>query len=122
MIKSNDNDKIIRLRYVRILEKFTTRTIRLLKHPEFDFKLFIIQTKKNYIFVEKVKAIQLNSEYLKQLLSYVELIIKTVYTDSETFQDEKQLLLKESNLLHKQKNRATYKKDKHTKKKFYDGY
>lgn len=117
-----NNDKIIRLRYVRILEKFITRTIKLLKHPEFDFKLFIVQTKKNYIFVEQVQAIQLNSEYLKQLLSYVELIIKTVHNHSPTFQDEQQLLLKESNLLHKQKNRTIYKKDKHTKKKFYDGY
>jgi hypothetical protein len=117
-----NNDKIIRLRYVRILEKFITRTIKLLKHPKFDFKLFIIQTQKNYIFVENIKAIQLNSEYLKQLLSYVTLIIKSIHNHSKTFQDEKQLLLKESNLLHKQKNRATYKKDKHTKKKFYDGY
>ncbi|RLA73591.1 MAG: hypothetical protein DRG78_22290 [Epsilonproteobacteria bacterium] len=116
------NEKTLRLKYVRVLEKFAQRSIALLKHPQFDFNLFIIQTKKNYILVEQAQSIRLDSEYLKKLIVYINTIMNTVEYHSETFEEEQQLLLKESNLLHKEKNKNSYKKDKHTKKKFYDGY
>ncbi len=116
------NEKTLRLKYVRVLEKFAQRSIALLKHPQFDFNIFIIQTKKNYTFVEQAAAIRLDSEYLKKLISYTNIIMNAVEYHSKTFEDEQQLLLKEANLLHKEKNKSSYKKDKHTKKKFYDGY
>jgi hypothetical protein len=116
------NDKTIRLKYVRVLEKFTKRTIALLKHPLFDFNIFIIQTKKNYTLVEQTQSIRLDSEYLKKLISYTQTIMNTLQNYSPNFKEEQLLLLKEANLLHKEKNKTSYKKDKHTKKKFYDGY
>ncbi len=116
------NDKTIRLKYVRVLEKFAQRTIALLKHPKFDFEIFKVQTIKNYVFVQEAEIIRLDSEYLKKLISYTQMIINTIDYHSKTFEEEQQLLLKEANQLHKEKNRTSYKKDKHTKKKFYDGY
>ena len=121
MTKEN-NQKIIRVKYVRVLEKFVQRSIALLKHPEFDFVLFIRLTISNYEFVEKTESIRLDSEYLKRLQSFVQTILNTISSHSKDFKEEQQLLLKEANLLHKEKNRTNYKKDKHKKKKFYDGY
>ncbi len=116
------NDKTIRLKYVRVLEKFVKRTIALLKHPKFDFEIFKVQTIKNYEFVTQVEIIRLDSEYLKKLQDYSKMIIYAISCHSKSFEKEQQLLLKEANLLNKEKNKTNYKKDKHTKKKFNDGY
>ena len=40
---------------------------------------------------------------------------------SESFEDERAILLKEANLLQKEKNKSSYKKDKHKKDKYDDG-
>ena len=116
------NQKTIRVKYVRVLEKFVKRTIALLKHPEFDFELFIRLTIKNYIVVEETESIRLDSEYYKRLLNYAQSILNTLENHTKDFKEEQQLLLKEANLLHKEKNRTNYKKDKHKYKKFNDGY
>ncbi|MCK5111794.1 MAG: hypothetical protein KAQ94_09765 [Arcobacteraceae bacterium] len=120
--KSTHNQKILRLKYVRVLEKFVKRTIALLKHPEFDYVLFKELTFANYEFVQKLEAIRLDSEYLKKLQEYSQIILNTIANHSKDFKDEQQFLLKEANLLHKEKNKNNYKKDKHKKKKFNDGY
>ncbi len=119
---SKVNEKTLRLQYIRVLEKFSKRTIALLKHPKFDFEIFIKQTLVNYTFVEKFDDMRLDSEYLKRLKIYVQLILSTLSTHTKDFKEEQQLLLKEANLLHKEKNRTNYKKDKHQKKAFTDGY
>ncbi len=116
------NQKTIRVKYVRVLEKFVQRTIALLKHPEFDFILFKKLTISNYEFVKKTESIRLDSEYLKRLQNYAQSILNTLDNHSKDFKEEQQLLLKEANLLHKEKNRTSYKKDKHKHKKFNDGY
>ncbi len=120
--KSTHNQKILRLKYVRVLEKFVKRTIALLKYPEFDYILFKKLTLTNYEFVQKVEAIRLDSDYLKKLQEYSQIILNTIANHSKYFKDEQQFLLKEANLLHKEKNKNNYKKDKHKKKKFNDGY
>ena len=119
---SAHGQKAIRLKYVRVLEKFVKRTIALLKHPEFNFEVFKKQTIVNYEFVKNVETVRLDSEYLKKLKEYSQTILNTLEHHSKDFQEEHQLLLKEANLLHKEKNKNNYKKDKHTKKKFNDGY
>ena len=43
----NINEKQ-RIRYIRVVEKFLTRTIALLKLENFDKELFIKRTVKNY--------------------------------------------------------------------------
>ncbi len=120
--KSTHNQKILRLKYVRVLEKFVKRTIALLKHPEFDYVLFKKLTLANYEFVEKLEVVRLDSEYLKKLQEYSKIILNTIANHGKDFKDEQQFLLKEANLLHKEKNKNNYKKDKYNKKKFYDEY
>jgi len=116
------NDKTIRLRYIRVLEKFITRTISLLKKDNFDLELYIKAIEKNYLELKKAPSIELYNEYPKALKSLAQYILDTLHNHSKTFEDEKSSILKESNLLEKLKNNNRYKKDKHRKKKFTDGY
>ncbi|MCK5295049.1 MAG: hypothetical protein KAJ49_10370 [Arcobacteraceae bacterium] len=116
------SEKTLRLKYIRILEKFTSRAISLLKHPQFNFEIFKINIEKYYQEIQKVQAIRLDSEYHKKLQEYVNTTLQKIETHSKTFEDEQQLLLKEANLLHKEKNKSSYKKDKHRKKNFHDGH
>ena len=41
------NEKQLRIKYIRVLEKFFTRTISLLKLENFDKELFLKRTSKN---------------------------------------------------------------------------
>lgn len=116
------NEKALRLRYIRALEKFAKRAINLIKDEEFDFEKFKVKMAENFKNVEKVEAVRLDSGYMTKLKEFVNLILSYIDVHSEDFQKERDTLLKEANLLHKEKNRATYKKDKHSKHKFNDGY
>ena len=118
------NEKELRLRYMRVLEKFAKRAINILKAPEenFYFEKFIKKMNENFKYVAKVKIVRLDSGYMTKLESYVNLILGTLENHSKNFKDEKSMLLKEANLLHKEKNKNIYKKDKHSKHKFNDGY
>ena len=116
------NDKTIRLRYIRVLEKFITRTISLLKKEQFDFELYKKAIEKNYLELKKTPSIELYNEYPKALQSLSQFILDSLTNHSEDFSNEKNQILKQSNLLEKLKNNNRYKKDKHKKKKFHDGY
>ena len=118
------NEKALRLRYIRVLEKFAKRAINLLKEPseDFNFEKFKIKMEENFQDVKKVESIRLDSGYMTKLEDYVNLILSTLDNHSKDFEDEKNMLLKEANLLHKEKNKNIYKKDKHSKHKFNDGY
>lgn len=116
------HEKQLRIRYIRVLEKFFTRTISLLKLENFDAKLFKERTLKNYEDIQRVKAVPLNSKYLTDLIAFINKTLNYLENHSEDFQDERDTLLKDANLLQKEKNRNTYKKDKHKNSKFNDGY
>ncbi|MEA3288701.1 MAG: hypothetical protein U9Q04_00855 [Campylobacterota bacterium] len=116
------NDKTIRLRYIRVLEKFITRTITLLKKEDFNLDLYKTAVEKNYAEMKKSASIELFNEYPVALKNLAQTIMDTLENHSNDFEDEKQYILKQSNLLHKLKNNSRYKKDKHKKKKFTDGY
>jgi hypothetical protein len=117
------NNKTIRLRYIRILEKFLTRTISLLKNDDLPFYNFVENINKYYEEIKKVEAVRLDNEYLQKLEQFVNLTLQKVDTiDSLDYPQLKALLLKEANLLHKEKNKTNYKKDKHKHKSFNDGY
>lgn len=118
------NEKALRLRYIRALEKFAKRAINLLKAPEedFHFEKFKKKMDENFKDVEKVEVVRLDNGYMSKLEEYVNLILRTITNHSKDFEDEKSILLKEANLLHKEKNKNIYKKDKHSKHKFNDGY
>ncbi len=116
------HDKQKRIRYIRVLEKFFTRTVSLLKLENFDPKLFKQRAIKNYDDIKRVEAVELNSKYLTQLIAFVNKTLLFVENSSQSFEDEKQTLLKDANLLQKEKNNNSYKKDKYKKSKFNDGY
>lgn len=116
------NEKTIRLRYIRVLEKFVTKTISLLKYDNFDIELFKKATLKGFQDLQKAKSCDLYSEYPVALRDLVNYIIGTIENHSKDFENEKAAILKQANLLDKLKNNNRYKKDKHKNKKFNDGY
>lgn len=116
------NEKTIRLRYIRVLEKFNTKAISLLKYDNFDLELYKKAIIKAYGELQKVKTIELYSEYPIGVKNLTQSILDTLENHSKDFEEEKAHILKQSNLLAKLKNNNRYKKDKHTKKKFNDGY
>ncbi len=117
------NEKTIRLRYIRLLEKFSTKTVTLLKYDNFDFELYKKAILKTYESLQKAKSVPLYNEYPTALRDFVQLALDTVETEPQKFiEQEKDRLLKEYNLLQKLKNKGSYKKDKHKHKKFNDGY
>ena len=116
------NEKTIRLRFIRLLEKFNTKAIVLLKYDNFDLELYKKATLRSYGVLEKAKSCDLYSQYTIALKDLSQTIIDSITNHSKTFEDEKATILKKSNLLEKLKNNNRYKKDKHKNQKFNDGY
>jgi hypothetical protein len=116
------HEKQLRIRYIRVLEKFFTRTISLLKLEDFDFEMFKERTLKNFEDTKRVKKIELTSAYLLSLKKFIDLTLQYLENHTDDFEEERNRLLKEANLLQKERNQASYKKDKHKHKKFDDGY
>jgi hypothetical protein len=116
------NEKVLRLRYIRVLEKFFTRTIAFLKNPDFNPTIFKKNIDKYYEDIKKVKAVRLDSEYLNMLEEFVNSTLQKTAQIDDDFSEQKEALLKEANIVHKEKNKTNYKKDKHKSKDFYDGY
>ena len=116
------NEKQQRIKYIRVLEKFFTRTISLLKLDNFDKDLFKQRTKKNYEELIKTKEIELYSEYYEGIKTFINKTMFYLEEHSKSFEEERAILLKDANLLQKEKNKSNYKKDKHKNQKFNDGY
>ena len=116
------NEKQQRIKYIRVLEKFFTRTISLLKLDNFDKDLFKTRTLKNYEDLVKTKEIELYSEYYTNLKNFINKTMFYLQEHSTSFEEERANLLKDANLLQKEKNKSNYKKDKHKKQTFTDGY
>jgi len=122
MQKREQNEKTIRLRYIRVLEKFITRTISLLKKEELDIILYKKAILKNYEEMKKTPSITLYNQYPIALKNLAQFIIDSIENHTKDYNEEKANILKQSNLLEKLKNNNRYKKDKHKNKKFNDGY
>lgn len=119
------NEKEIRLKYVRGLEKFARSNISYLKDPSFEFEIFQKRVKRRFEVLEKIESIRLNATYSIALENYVNLILGVLHVQNLNSEEKKETqakLLKEANLLHKEKNTTTYKKDKHKKSSFNDEY
>ncbi len=116
------NEKTIRLRYIRLLEKFNKKAITLLKYDNFDLELYKKATIKAYEELKKAQTCDLYSEYPVAVKNLAQIILNTLTNHSKDFEEEKATILKQANLLEKLKNNNRYKKDKHKKKKFNDGY
>lgn len=120
--KSQNNERFLRQKYIRVIEKFTKRVINLLKSKDVDFQTYETQVIKWYEDFKDVEKIRLNNTYLNQMEAYVDLILQILHSDLENFEEQKERLLKEANLLHKEKNKTNYKKEKHKQKSYNDGY
>jgi hypothetical protein len=116
------NDKAIRLKYVKYLEKFHKKSLGLLKHNNFDANIYIQNINKYYEELKTIQSIRLDSSYLKMLENYVNLTLSYTSNFDGDFSKEKEDLLHKSNQLHKEKNNTNYKKDKHKKKNFNEQY
>lgn len=116
------HEKQLRIRYIRVLEKFFTRTVSLLKLEDFEFELFKQRTQKNFEDMNRTKAMDVHSSYLSSLKRFVDLVMASTKYEEKDFESTRQGLLKEANLILKDKNKNSYKKDKHKHKKFNDGY
>lgn len=105
-------EKQERVKYIRLLEKFTKSIVNSLKKPDFDKeKLLLTISQKRKLF-DKVEPQVLNTEYFKELEAFVNMCFKNDV-------DEKELLSK-ANFLDKLKNQK-HKKDKH-KKRYKEDY
>ncbi|MBE0491749.1 MAG: hypothetical protein IBX44_05815 [Sulfurospirillum sp.] len=116
------NEKALRLRYVRALEKFINSHISYLRSNDFDMEILKKKVAKTYEILAKVQAVRLDSPYTFALECYANSIIHILnmqQIDALHVRDE---LIKGANLLQKEKNKNRYKKDKHSKASFNDGY
>lgn len=116
------HEKQERIKYIRVLDKFLTRTVSLLKLENFNFELFKIRTLKNYGDTKKAKEVELHSPYYTQVKNFINKTMFYVQEHSKDFEEERNILLKEANLLQKEKKKKSYSKDKHKNHKFNDGY
>lgn len=116
------NDKQLRIRYIRVVEKFLTRTVSLLKLENFDKDMFIKRTFKNYQEMSKTPKVDLYSDYYMNLNEFIDKALYFIKNPSDDFKEQRATLLKDVNLLEKNKNKNIYKKDKHKKDGFNDGY
>ncbi len=124
------HEKQKRIKYIRVLEKFLTRTMSLLRLENFDEDLFKKRCIKNFKDLSRAETMDLNSTYYTHLKRFIEKIMYYVYLeedDNDGFEiaDEdkmQNLLLKEANNLQKEKNNSSYRKDKHKNAKFDDEY
>lgn len=125
VISTTINEKEVRLKYTRGLEKFVRSNISYLKDPTFEFEIFKKRVKKTFEILKKIPHIRLNSTYPIALEKYVNLVLAILHIEKITEKQTEELqanLLKEANLLHKEKNKTRYKKDKHKNSSFNDGY
>lgn len=116
------NEKILRAKYRRVLEKFVKKTISILKKEEFNLQNYYLSVSNYEKELKEIKKIRLNSTYLTALETYSNLLVFLKSNHSREFIEERELLLKQANLLHKEKNKTIYKKTKHKKNDYGDGY
>ena len=116
------NEKELRIKYIRVLEKFAKKTINLLKVSHFNFEVFKIRTIKNYEEIKKSQEVSLTSTYLISLKNFINTVLQSIQNSSSGFEYDINAMLKQANLLEKEKNKNSYKKDKHKNKKFDDNY
>ncbi len=83
MINEEQHVKQLRIRYIRVLEKFLTRTNSLLRLENFDPSLFKDRVRKNFKDIAKVKEMELHSPYLSNLKKYIDLVMYSIEIDEE---------------------------------------
>ena len=116
--KREDNTK--RLRYIRVLERFTSSIISYLTKVEESTKVvFDKKVDNNKRYLDRIEKIALYKGEFNELEKLVDKIV--LYRDSDKEIDEiKKDLLYSANQIEKSVNQRQYKKDKHTSSQFKD--
>ncbi len=116
--KREDNTK--RLRYIRVLERFTSSiTNYLSKVDEPTKETFDKKVDNNRRYLDRTEKVPLYKGEFNDLEKLVEKII--AYRDSEEEITEiKSVVLYSANQIEKSVNQRQYKKDKHTSSQFKD--
>ncbi|TKX32786.1 hypothetical protein [Campylobacter aviculae] len=97
------DEKNLRVKYLRALEKFSNIARSCLKREDFEIEKFQERMQKNKKVIEKCQAVVLNSTYSKALENFVNACLD--------FSLNKEKLLSLANSLDKLKNQN--KKEKH---------
>jgi len=116
--KREDNTK--RLRYIRVLERFTSSIVSYLtKVEEATKEVFDKKVDNNKRYLDRIEKIALYKGEFNELEKLVDKIL--LYRDSDKEIDEiKKDLLYSANQIEKSVNQRQYKKDKHTSSQFKD--
>jgi len=113
-----DNAK--RLRYIRVLERFSNSIVNyLFKSDNISKEVYDKKIANNIRYLERVESVALyKGEYndleklIKQMISFKE--------SEKEIADIKEEILYQANQIEKSINRKRYKKDKHTSDKYKD--
>jgi len=116
--KREDNTK--RLRYIRVLERFTSSiTNYLTKVDDPTKEVFDKKVDNNRRYLDRIEKIPLYKGEFNDLEKLVEKII--AFRDSdEDINEIKSVVLYSANQIEKSVNQRQYKKDKHTSSQFKD--
>ena len=116
--KREDNTK--RLRYIRVLERFTSSMVNYLTKVEEPTKtLFDKKVDNNRRYLDRIEKIALYKGEFSELEKLVDKII--LYREGEAEIEEiKKDILYSANQIEKSVNQRQYKKDKHNHSKFKD--
>ncbi len=106
-------EKSLRVKHMRLLEKFLKSSMTILKLENFNYELFEKRATKIYVLIKDLDEIRLDSPYLKSLKNFSELVMRTLKNENLKVEEKRLSLLKEINLIYKQKNKSSYKKAKH---------
>ena len=117
-IKREDNTK--RLRYIRVLERFTSSIVNYLtKVDESSKEVYNKKVDNNKRYLDRIERIALYKGEFNELEKLVDKIL--LFRDGDKEIDEiKKDILYSANQIEKSVNQRQYKKDKHTTSKFKD--
>ena len=116
--KREDNTK--RLRYIRVLERFTSSIVSYLTKVDTSTKeVYNKKVDNNKRYLDRIEKIALYKGEFNELEKLVDKIL--LYRDSDKEIDEiKKDILYSANQIEKSVNQRQYKKDKHNSSKFQD--
>lgn len=118
MASKIDNTK--RLRYIRVLERFSNSIINyLFKSETISKKTYDKKVLNNLRYLERIESVALYKGEYNELEKLIKQMI--LFQESEKdIQEIKDKLLYQSNQIEKTINNRRYKKDKHTSDKYKD--
>ena len=118
MASKTDNAK--RLRYIRVLERFSSSIVNyLFKSDNISKEVYDKKVANNLKYLERVESIALYKGEYNDLEKLIKQMITLKDSDKE-IEDIKEELLYQANQIEKSINNRRYKKDKHTNDKYRD--